>query len=184
MVPLINSSAFVGDYFVANRANQMVNAQLNNLIDANQEKYMRELLGPIYYNAFSAWLDAEEPKPVNPAFQGLLDGATFQSLQGIYMYAPPVMRPLTAYCYSAWNSRNATQTVSMGEVQTDSQNASKDTALIKVVDRWNEMVSDNIAIWEFLNKELNGEADWQTWKLQSMYYYTQGIYVKKNRLDL
>lgn len=184
MKPIITNTAFVGNYFIANPTAPMMAAQLNNLIAINQEAYLRELLGPLYYNDFASWFDADE-RPENPTYEGLLTGATFKTLQqSIDMYMPPISRPITAYCYSAWNSRNATQTVAMGEVETDSQNATHSSAIIKVVDRWNEMVSDSIATWEYLNKQLNNEPNWISWKYQSKRYYTNGIFIKKNRLDL
>jgi hypothetical protein len=184
MKPIITNAAFVGDYYVANPTSPVMAAQLNNIVKINQEAYLRELLGPLYYNDFASWFDANT-RPANPTYEALLTGATFKTVQqSIDMYMPPISRPITAFCYSAWNSRNATQTVAMGEVETDSQNATHNNAVIKVVDRWNEMVSDSIATWEYLNKQLLHEANWISWKYQSKRYYTNGIFVKKNRFDL
>lgn len=184
MNSIINNTAFVGDYYVANSQTPLVAANLNNVVAIGQEAYLRELLGPIYYEQFAAWYDATLPRPTNLTFEKLLSGYTFTSLDGIVMYMPPISKSITAYCYSKWNDRNATQTVAMGDVETDSQNAERATALLKVVDRWNEMVSNTLVTWNWLNKQLRTESDWSTWVYQARVFYTQGIYVKKNRFDL
>lgn len=184
MQSIINNTAFVGDYFVANQTSVPVAANLNNIVAVNQEKYLRELLGPIYYERFADWYDTNPTRPANETFEKLLTGTTFTSTWGVIMYMPPISKPLKAYCYSAWNNRNATQTVAMGEVETESQNAMMASATLKVVNRWNEMVSETIATWEWLNKQLKNESDWTTWVNQARWYYTQGIFKRKNRLDL
>lgn len=185
MNPIINNTNFVGEFYVANPTGLGVAASLNNIVAINQEKYLRELLGPIYYERFAEWYDtAVADRPSNETFEKLLTGTTFTSTWGIVMYMPPIAEPLKAYCYNAWNERNATQTVAMGEVETESQNAAMASATLKVVARWNDMVSNTIATWEWLNKQLKNESDWTTWVNQARWYYTQGIYKRKNRLDL
>ena len=184
MNSIITNIAFIGKYEIPDPASPLMAPQINYLVQINQEIYLRELMGPLLYKTFETWFDSSN-RPANPTFEKLLIGDTFKTVyESIDMYMPPISRPITSYCYCAWQNQNFTQTVAMGEVKTDSQNAKAYSATIKVVDRWNEMVSDSIATWEFLNKQLQNDADWISWKEQSKRHYTNGIFIKKNRLDL
>ena len=184
MNPIITNIAFVGKYMIPNPTDVLNAAQIRYVIDTNQEIYLRELLGPLLYNDFSAWFDSS-PRTPNTTYEQLLTGATFESLYDkIDCYMPPISRPITAFCYCAYNDMIATQTVAMGEVKTNSQNAIQDSANIKVLDRWNEMVSDSIATWAFLNKNLNNDTKWTSYRDLSKRDYISSIYTRKNRLDL
>jgi hypothetical protein len=81
----------------------------------------------------------------------------------------------------------------MGEVRTDSQNASAGSPTYKVVDRWNEMVGNVRLMWQWLDKQLDGQTQWQDWRKRDndgralyfyWYYPDRDIFKMINRLDL
>lgn len=191
---IINNTAFVGRFLVANGDVSPVSVQLNYLVTTFQEQYLRMLLGPVYYQEFITWYDTPVvDRPVNATWSGLLDGTTFTDTYQRQQYLYPLANALTAFCYDRWNRQNLSQTVSMGEVATDSQNASPASATYKVVDRWNEMVEIARTQWLWLDKQLGSEANWVQWKQQQYnwnwgyyadYYPNEEIFNPINRLDL
>lgn len=181
---IISNTAFVGRYQVANQSDPTVSVELEYLIATYQEEYLRTLLGPQTYDLFAAWYDSQEPRPENVEFEFLLSGGTFTSRDGIVLYAPPIREAITAYVYCKWQEWNATQTVSMGEVQTESQNALVASAKLKVVDAWNYLVNASMSYWLYLHKQYANNAIWTTWERQAREHYIQDIYVKRNRLDI
>lgn len=181
---IINNTAFVGRYQVANFDDSTVSLELDYLIATYQEEYLRTLLGPGIYSLFATWYDSDEPRPANVEFEFLLSGGNFVSREGVPLYAPPISQAITAYVYCKWQEWNYTQTVSMGEVKTESQNALISSAKLKVVDAWNYLVNASTTYWLYLNKQYANNSTWATWERIAREHYVQDIYIKRNRLDI
>lgn len=181
---IINNTAFVGRYQVANFDDPTVSVELDYLIATYQEEYLRTLLGPDIYSLFATWYNSEEPRPENAEFEFLLTGGNFVSREGVPLYAPPISQAITAYVYCKWQEWNYTQTVSMGEVKTESQNALISSARLKVIDAWNFLVNASLTYWAYLHKQYANNATWTTWERMAREHYVQDIYIKRNRLDI
>lgn len=194
---IINNTNFVGRFSVANNTTVTVAAILNDMVDTNQELYLRELLGPVYYAQFSAWYDLPIiDRPINVTWSGLINGIQFTDIGSNQRYLQPISKALLGYCYDRWNRQNLTQTVAMGEANTDMQNAGIGVTMYKTIDRWNEAVDVTRTAWLWLDKNLQGESDWVQWKSQiSNWWNTSWLYFwydfpdieimhYQNRLDL
>lgn len=142
------------------------------------------MLVPDIYSLFATWYDSDEPRPANVEFEFLLSGGNFVSREGVPLYAPPISQAITAYVYCKWQEWNYTQTVSMGEVKTESQNALISSAKLKVVDAWNFLVNASTTYWLYLNKQYANNSTWATWERIAREHYVQDIYIKRNRLDI
>lgn len=198
MANIAQNTDFIGRFYVANQVDSLqVAAQLNYLISTYEELFLRDILGPYYYPLFIAWFALDAPgraaDPNNATFAGLLNGVSFENKQSILQYSQPIIKSIMAYLYDKWNRENLTQTVAMGEVNTDSQNAAAGTPTYKVVDRWNEMVGNVRLMWQWLDKQLDGQAQWQDWRKRDndgrslylyWYYPNRGIFNTVNRLDI
>lgn len=189
---------FIGRFYVANNVeSESVAAQLTYLISTYEELFLRSLLGPYYYQLFVDWYAKNEENrlldPNNETFAGLLAGVTFENRQSVLVYSKPIKQSIMGYLYDRWNRENLTQTVAMGEVKTDSQNATTGAATYKVVDRWNEMATNVRLMWQWLDKQLDSQTQWQDWCKQDnggralyfyWYYPDRDIFKMINRLDL
>lgn len=199
MSNIATNTDFIGRFYVANNADSVaVAAELNYLVSTYEELFLRELLGPHFYPLFVAWYGKSAgdrlADPYNVVFDGLLNGKLFENIEGVTRYSRPIKESIMGYLYDKWNRDNLTQTVAMGEVKTDSQNAQPGNPTYKVVDRWNEMVNSVRLMWQWLNKELENDTNWQNWRRDSGsygpymytagYYPCRGIFKPINRLDL
>ncbi len=168
---------FKGRFYVSNWDITTVASQLNYLVSTYEPVFLRMLLGNVQYAEFKAWYDlAIEARPVNAVWTFLLAGGNFEKGSHTH-YAPPVKGLILAYLYDKWNRENLSQTVAMGEVNTDSQNASAGTPVYKVVDRWNEMASGCLAVYEYLYDNLGSDYRGSSCDLPEIFRYV-------NRLDL
>lgn len=114
-----------------------VQAQLTQLIKDWQPEFLRQLLGNEQYKAFETWYgDGTSPDQENP-FYKLLNGGEY----GEYQYCPGIKEPLTAFVYYYYKRDNATQSVSSGEVKTESQNSRLAESGDKMATAWNRMVN-------------------------------------------
>lgn len=135
---IITYSAFKGRYLVANaQESQYVQAELTQLITDWQEDFLRQLLGATVYQDFKTWYEAGHTEIDNPQFYLLLNGGNY----GENSYCPSVKEPLTAFVYFYYKRANATQSVSSGEANTDSQNAVHAESGDKASVAWNRMVT-------------------------------------------
>lgn len=176
MANIVNNTDFKGRFHVSNWDTATVAAQLNYLVSTYEAVFLRMLLGNAQYTLFKEWYDTAAPRPVNAVWTALLAGGNFEKGSHTH-YAPPVKDLILAYLYDKWNRENLSQTVAMGEVNTDSQNASAGTAVYKVVDRWNEMASGCLAVYEYLYDNLGSDYRGSSCDLPEIFRYI-------NRLDL
>lgn len=176
MGSIAKNTDFIGRFYVSNQIDSAtVAAQLNNLVSTYEPVFLRMLLGPAQYELFKAWYNTD-PLPVNTTWSFLIAGGNYEK-GGSTCYAPPVKELILAYLYDKWNRENLSQTAAMGEVETDSQNASPGTATYKVVDRWNEMAAGCSETHDYLVKNLGASYRGDNRALPEIFRYI-------NRLDL
>lgn len=137
---LIDVSYFVGEIFISGLENTVAQtgSQILGFIKKYEAKYLKELLGETLYSEFVAGMSAEpiEQKWVDLADK-LRDAETKES-------------PIANYVYYWWKRNEVTDSVGIGEVKPQAENASPASAVHKMVRAWNEMVDWNYRISDWL----------------------------------
>lgn len=167
MKNVINNTAFIGRYTIANQIAADVALVINDFVTTYQPVFLRQLLGPVLYKQFQDWYDTDVPRDtagVNAVWQALLDGANYTKVgSNAPAYSEKISVSLTSYVYDRYQRNNITQTTGVGEKEVDAQNASQASVEQKLIDRWLEMVDNVRGNFDYLNKALATNADWRDW---------------------
>lgn len=164
MTKLIDNTAFVGRYYVANNTDAAIAAQLNYLVTTYQPVFLRLIMGPKKASEFQAWLDITPlERPVNATWTALLTSGLFTNERGEDEHREAITKPLTSFCYNEWQRANVTQTTSSGEAMTLAQNAEPGSPQQKLIDRQLESVEYCKGIYDYLSVQFKTDADWLRW---------------------
>ena len=179
------------------------------LITEEQYNLLQMMLGPVLYEQFVTWYETNPLDELNPFFY-LLNGKVFTSDIGyqvnwIGLVNSSKLSPIAGYVYCKWQEENVTQSVSAGEVKTNSQNSISAPGTPKYVSAWNMMgdminnyyqfmqqyFSANIAWNDYVGADYYGwyyptynAFDWNVRSLNTQYFLGQPVIRKKNTLDL
>src|SRR5690606_33868577 len=132
---LIDPSYFHGEILIAQRSQLEVQEDINALIAKYEPKILRELLGSKLYKEFTDGLKGET---IDPKWINLKDG-----VDGEWMGLTDSKEKLSIianYVYYHWMKKENIQTVGIGTVKPEADNASKASPVDKYVRAWNEMV--------------------------------------------
>lgn len=141
---LIDHTYFKGLRVIANaQTNPDVQSLIEELVTTEQYNFLQSLFGPVLYNEYVDWyMGGEDP---SNAFYELTYGLTFVYRNYTYNWVGLVndmkIGPLLDYVYYRYQEQDATQTVSGGEVKTNSQNASNTSSVYKMTVAWNSMAT-------------------------------------------
>lgn len=141
---LIDVSYFVGEIFIPGLENTVdsTNSQILGFIKKYEAKYLKDLLGETLYSEFVAGMSVEpiEQKWIDLADK-LRDAETKES-------------PIANYVYYWWKRNEVTDSVGIGEVKPQAENASPASAVHKMVRAWNEMVDWNYTFNSWIGSNL------------------------------
>ena len=165
MTNIIDYTYFKSKLDIANAVETgYVQIAVANLITEEQYNLLNKMLGPVLYAQFKTWYETL-PLDTGNTFNDLLNGKVFTSVAGYQVNWVGLMNaqkisPIANYCYCEWQERNVTQSVSMGEVKTQSQNSITADPVAKSVAAWNLFVNMMFDYIEFMNKYYATNANW------------------------
>lgn len=137
---LIDVSYFVGEIFIAGLENTVdsTNSKILGFIKKYEAKYLKELLGDTLYLEFVAGMSVEpiEQKWTDLANK-LRDPVTLES-------------PIANYIYYWYKRNEVTDSVVIGEVKPQGENANSASSVHKTVRAWNEMVDWNYGVASYI----------------------------------
>ena len=164
MTKLIDNTAFIGRYYIANNTDAAIAAQLNHLVTTYQPVFLRLIMGPKKATEFQDWLDiTPADRPVNQTWSALLVSGLFTNSRGDDEFREAISKPLASFCYNEYQRANVTQTTSSGEATTLSQNAEPGSPQQKLIDRYNEMVDNCRGIYDYLSVQFKTDSSWLRW---------------------
>lgn len=193
MTNIIDYTYFKGKLVIANAVEtSYVQTALNTLITEEQYSLLNKMLGPVLYDQFKTWYETL-PLDTGNVFNDLLNGKVFTSVSGrqvnwVGLKNDEKISPIANYCYCEWQERNVTQSVSMGEVKTQSQNATTGDPIAKGVAAWNLFVKMMFDYVEFMNTYYADDSNWTGYlgygDCGNSSFYGHGLLSYKNSLGL
>ena len=182
MATIITSSYFVGEIAIPNSApSNPEGAELDLFIQKYEAKFLSELLG---YELAKLVIEAIEP-PANTSgvIYDLINGKEYTDSLGDLNKWPGWKNvgqsAIANYIYTQYMRSAVSQTTSLGEKRTKSENMADFTPTYKIVKAWNDMVDLNSVMHEFL---IVNEVDYPTYK--DITTISTPHYVKQNILGI
>ena len=154
---LIDPSYFHGEILIAQRGQLEVQEDIEGLIAKYEPKILRELLGKSLYKEFMEGL--EDPFP-DPKWINLRDG-----VDGEWMGLANMdkLSLIANYVYYHWMRKENLQTVGIGTVKVEAENAVKASPVEKYVRAWNEMVDWICELHDYIRDHIDDYPDY-AWK--------------------
>ena len=163
-LPLVDKDDFTGELSIA--VNQYNSEALDEIIaDANQEKYIKMLLGAELGDLFIADLVAGEPQTAR--FIDLNSPKTFE-LNGCVIHFDGIKKDVLRALYFDWTSQQAVLNLSSGNSTVMSEAATPDNHMKSTL-TWNRIVSDNDALSCYIKQN---SATYSEYKYQALYPLT------------
>jgi hypothetical protein len=192
---IIDSTYFTGNLTIAQISQPEVSDDLDLLIEREEPKYLKLLLGLGFYNAFIAGID-----PISGAEQRWLDllyGVEFEyngrDYQWIGFETDTKQSPIANYVYTEYLKNLVETMTGVGTVKPATENGSLAFASPKIVRAWNEMVEWQKGLILYLRENRIIYPEWKPyssnwWFLQSSHYgycnHWPSIFRKQNTLGL
>lgn len=152
-MPLIDTSYFFGDLTIAQKSDAAVSSSLGWFIAEHEPRLLTDLLGYEFKKLYDAGITAVTQKYVD-----IRDGKEYTNRAGILAkwrglkFADgSAKKSLVAnYIYWHWMQNEASVSTGTGEKVAANQNAVNANPAAKMVRAWNQMVSWNRELIEFL----------------------------------
>lgn len=177
---LIDETYFVGDLNIPNTATPAILERLQWFIDKYEKELLEDLLGYELWKLLDIQITQEEensPATPLPRLASLLNGVEYTDGGGmlrkwrglVYTQGGSPRSLIANFVYWHWIKDHATQTVGLGEVATQAQNAILTSPVVKQVTAWNDMSKQVQELWYFLNTLQADYQEWVGWSKWPMY---------------
>lgn len=196
---IINYTYFQGEINIAQLSQAGVAEDLDILIAKYEPKYLKTLLGLGFYNAFIAGIE-----PISGAEQRWLDllyGVAYEYKDKDYEWMGlqnDIEESVIAnYVYCQYLTKEAQQTVGIGQVLPKAENSVNASPTPKIVRAWNEMVNWQHSLIHYLDTHKDVYPEWKPYPTnykcgclwiwnyyRTCYYDLPDIFRKRNTLGI
>lgn len=192
---LTDYTYFTGQLTIAQLSQPEVREDLDVLIEREEPKYLKQLLGISFYNAFIAGIE-----PISGAedrWLNILNGLEYEQNSRWYEWIgfenDLKQSPAANYIYTQYLKKEVEQTTGIGQVKPATENGSLASATPKIVRAWNEMVDWQIGLIRYLNANKSIYPEWKPYSTNYWFLYDSchnrcnrwpAIFHKQNTLGL
>jgi hypothetical protein len=168
---ILNNTYFVGDINVPNSGNAYVGDRLLWFMKKHEPEFLQLVLGYELYKPFVAALASyPDVSAVEARFTNLLTGVEYTGMdgrlrkwRGITDVAVINKSMIANYVYCYFLRSIASQSTTMGEVTTKTENADVVSPADKMIRAWNEMVDWVYEMVYFLDSNTSVYPEWKTY---------------------
>lgn len=166
MASIINISFFEVDCFIPQLGHLAVQSKVNTYINRYEPRFLTDLLGKTFYDAFTVGLAAPAPEQ---RWLDLKNGKTYTDTDGnTFVWeglanATTKISAVANYVYYWYTRSDSAFSTGSGEVVPEVENGTRASFVHKQVQAWNEMVRLNYACLHFLQVNKDVYPEWEGW---------------------
>jgi hypothetical protein len=173
---IIDETYFTGNLTIAQLSQMEVRDDLDLLIEREEPKYLKLLLGLRFYNAFIAGIS-----PISGAEQrwlNLLNGIEYEynnrEYQWIGFENDLKQSPIANYVYTQYLKNLVETMTGVGTVKPATENGSLAFASPKIVRAWNEMVEWQTGLIRYLRENRSIYPEWRPYSSNYWFLASNG----------
>ncbi len=175
---IIDESYFRGEITIAQLSQATVLSNLDTFISKYEPRFLKQLLGLSFYNAFIDGID-----PISGAQQrwlDLLNGVEYEYNDRLYEWVgfqnTDKLSPIANFVYYQFTTKQVQWTVGTGEVKPKNENSTMVSATPKLVRAWNEMVEWNHSLLQYLDAHKAEYPEWKPYTEHRWWFSWNGWY--------